>query len=152
MGAVVAAQALLNPATRTLDLTAPFLHARLAMAHVVVGLGSSCSALGLLLNVTLFPLTDTAAWYATDRAINAVLALTVIMPTTTAQRCALAGGFEARPAMCTPDAGYVFDTAAEAALQLGQALTHWMDSLCVVRARACICSPPFFCLVCDTYL
>ena len=126
------AQALLDPAARELALVEPFWHARMAAAHIVLGLGDSCAALGLLLNVTLFPLTDTAAWYALDRAINAVLAVAVVAPTTTAQRCALAGGFQARPAMCTPDMGHAFDLAADAALRFGQAITHWLDSLYVL--------------------
>ena len=127
-----AAQALLDPVARELALVEPFWHARMAAAHVVIGLGDSCAALGLLLNVTLFPLTDTATWYAIDRAINAVLAVAVVAPTTTAQRCALAGGFQARPAMCTPDMGHAFELAADAALRFGQVITHWLDSLYVL--------------------
>ena len=125
----IAAQACLDPRGRELDCVPAARFVQQAAVHVVASLGGSCGALALLFNVTLYPLTDAALWYAGDRALNAVLAAAVVAPSSAAVRCALAGGIHARPAMCTPDFAPAFALAAEAALQLGSALTHWLDAL-----------------------
>jgi hypothetical protein len=48
-------------------------------------------------------------------------------PTTTNARCVLAGGFEMRPAMCTPDFGPMFDYGVTAFAALGNVLDNFLD-------------------------
>jgi hypothetical protein len=131
------AEACLDPVVREMDLVPVAVHGRKAAAHVLMSLGSACHVLGMVLNVTGYPLTDPSAWYAADRAVNALLSALVAAPTSAALRCAMAGGIAARPAMCTPDVGHAWALAAEAALHLGDALTHWFDAayLLVFDAR-----------------
>lgn len=129
MGRSVLAQACLDPSRRELDLMPAFIHTQQAVAHTVLGLGGSCTAVALFMNMTLFPLTDPSLWFALDRGINSVLALTVGAGTATTQRCELAGGFTARPAMCFPDFGHGWAVGAQAARAFGDALTHWVDAL-----------------------
>ena len=125
----LAAQACLDPKLRELDFVPAARHVQLAATHVVLSLSGSCGALGLLLNATLFPLTDASLWYAGDRLLNAALAALVVAPSSAALRCGMAGGMALRPAMCTPDFAPAFRCAAEAALRVGEALTHWMDAV-----------------------
>jgi hypothetical protein len=128
----VVAQACLDPVRREFNLVPALAHLQQAASHGLLSLGASCDALALVLNVTLFPLTDPTLWYAVDRGINALLSAVVVAPVTAARRCAIAGGFLARPAMCTPDLGHAWDLAAAATLHLGDALTHWIDGLYLV--------------------
>jgi hypothetical protein len=123
----IAAQACLDPSLRILDFGPAFAHARAACTHLVVSLGMSCEALAIMLNITLYPLTDASMWYAADRGLNAVLNTLVSAPVAAIARCELAGGFVTRPAMCTPDFGPAWSLAAQAALALGDAFTHWFN-------------------------
>ena len=133
LSAAMLAQGCLNPAHRELELEPALGHLRSAAAHVLLGLGTSCTALGLLLNVTLYPAVDPSLWYAADRVANAFLTATVVAPITAAQRCGLiVGGFEARPAMCMPDFSHTFELLAQAALSVGDVITHWLDALFVL--------------------
>jgi hypothetical protein len=126
----VVAQACFDPARHEMDFMPAFAHVQQAAAHALLSLGASCDTLALLLNVTLFPLTDPTLWLAVDRGLNAVLSALVVAPLTAAKRCSMVpGGFVARPAMCTPDLGPAWGLAAVAGLRLGDALTHWSDGL-----------------------
>ena len=122
----------LNPAGRELDLVPAFTHVQQAASYAIVGLGASCQTLSTLLNATLYPIADPSLWYAADRAINAALQALVVAPILTMNRCTLAGGFAARPAMCTPDLGPAFDRAVDAVLSLGDVVTHWFDAVWVL--------------------
>jgi hypothetical protein len=124
----VAAQACLDPRFRTFDFLPAMAHAQRASAHLVTGLSFSCRALWVLVHVALFPLTDPSMWYALDRALNAALFTIVGTPTSAALRCNMAGGFAKRPAMCTPDFAPAWALGSEAALALGDALTHWFKA------------------------
>ena len=128
----VIAQACFDPQQRELDLLPALVHVQQAAAHGVMSLGASCQSAALILNVTLFPLTDPIAWFALDRAVNALLSGLVVAPLIAVQRCSIAGGFMARPAMCTPDLGHAWGLAATAMLSLGDALTHWTDALYLI--------------------
>ena len=124
----VAAQACLQPTVRMLDTLPAAAHAQQASAHALVSLGTSCRSITLVLNVSLFPLTDPSLWYALDRGLNALLSAVVVAPTSTLMRCTMAGGFDVRPAMCTPDFRPAWDLAAESALAFGDTLTHWLST------------------------
>ena len=124
-----AAQACLSPQLRELDTVPAARLLQKASMHVVASLSGSCGVLALLLNATLYPVTDASLWYAADRLVNAVLAAVVVAPSTTGLRCALAGGMRVRPAMCTPDFAPAFALGADAALLLGQTLTQWIAAV-----------------------
>lgn len=112
---------------REMDLYTGFMQWQQASGHAIMTLGSSCEAIALLANITLFPLADPLFWKSLDRFGNGILNALVVAPTSAIQRCSLAGGFLQRPAMCTPDFGPAFDLLAAGSILLGQALTHWMD-------------------------
>ena len=118
----------LNAASRELDFLPAFDRLQQTTGHALLFVGDSCSFLGVLANVTLFPLSDPETWVALDRLLNAVLYATVAAPSGAISRCSLAGGIEARPAMCTPDFGPAFDKLADFGVHLGNVLTNWMDA------------------------
>ena len=128
MGLSVVAEACLAPGRRDMDFVPAFAHLQRSAAHLLLGLGASCEALGVVLNVTFFPLTDPTAWAAVGSGLNAALSAGVGAPTTAVQRCGLAGGILRRPAMCMPDFGPAWDHGVRAALGVGDALTHWFDA------------------------
>ena len=130
--AAAIAKGCLDPAARELDLIPAFTHAQQAVSRSIIGLGASCESLAVLLNVTLFPLADPSLWYALDRAVNTGLHVVAIAPIMAAKRCALAGGFSERPAMCTPDLRPAFVAAVDAALSMGDVVTHWFDAAWVL--------------------
>jgi hypothetical protein len=59
--------------------------------------------------------------------VNAVLALVAGVPTATAARCSLAGGFAERPAMCTPDFTPVFQHVGDGLVAMGQVLDNFVN-------------------------
>ena len=125
---LVAAQACLDPSVRALDLDPPLALARAAAEDIVGSIGQACGPLDLLLRIALFPVGDPFAWRAVGRVINLALAGVVVAPTATAMRCRMAGGVAVRPAMCTPDWRPVADLAAGACVDVGTALTNWLDN------------------------
>ena len=122
-----AATVCLDPSRRELKLSPVFDKLRVASGHFLITLGTSCEAVGLMANVTLYPTTDPVFWSAVESFINGILFATVGAPSSAIQRCKLAGGFSARPAMCTPDFGPAFKLLADASQKLGVAITHWLD-------------------------
>jgi len=99
IGSNVASQACLRAATREFDFNPTFSHLQQTASHIILSLGSSCDAIALLSNITLYPITDPSSWRALDRLLNAILSAAVSAPTSAALRCSLAGGFIQRPAM-----------------------------------------------------
>ncbi len=80
-----------------------------------------------MVNLFLFPLSDSHLWQAIGAFLNALLALLVGVPTATTSRCALAGGFAQRPSMCTPDFAPPMRFAAEGTHHLGVAIDNFFD-------------------------
>ena len=126
------AQSCLKVAAREMDLVPVFNHLKAAAVHSIISVGASCNAIALIANLTLFPLTDDSLWLGVDRLLNFALGVTIIAPSAAAMRCSMAGGFLQRPSMCTPDFAPSFATLSQGFEQLGDALTHWLDSLYVL--------------------
>ena len=118
----------MNTAGRELDFMPAFQRIQESTGDVILFVADSCSFLGVLANVTLFPLSDPETWLAVDRLLNSLLYAVVVGPSTTISRCELAGGIQTRPSMCTPDFGPSFDLFAEFGMHVGNVLTNWMDA------------------------
>jgi len=119
----------LDPSRRELALETFFQQIQSAFGHFIMAIGTSCRCLDTISKVALFPTADYTFWKSADKIINGILHATIVAPLTSAQRCQLAGGFFARPAMCTPDFGPAFEFFASAAKLLGTSITHWIDVL-----------------------
>jgi len=117
----------LHPAVRAFDWGPTLEQARLTCFHLLRAVGQGCGALQTFVNLFLFPLSDTYLWQAIGAFLNALLALLVGVPTATAARCNLAGGFATRPAMCTPDFAPAMDFAVQGAHLLGIAIDNLID-------------------------
>jgi hypothetical protein len=121
------AAACLDSRQRAFDFGPGLEQMRLACAHLFRGLAVGCESLHVILNVLLFPITDPQLWKALGALLNGILYFFVGVPTTTNARCVLAGGFEMRPAMCTPDFGPMFDYGVTAFAALGNVLDNFLD-------------------------
>ena len=117
----------LDSQTRAFNFQTPLLKLRDACAYMLQGVALGCGSLRGLINVFLFPITDAQVWNALAAWLNAVMYVLVGAPTTTAARCALAGGFEVRPAMCTPDFGPAFDFGVTGLKYMGTAVDNFLD-------------------------
>jgi hypothetical protein len=117
----------LHPNSRAFDWSGTLEQARLTFTHFLRAIGVGCGALQSFVNLFLYPLTDTYLWQSIGSFLNAILALLVGMPTSTASRCALAGGFSNRPSMCTPDFAPAMQFAVNGSKLLGIAIDNFID-------------------------
>ena len=129
LNAAALASLCLDASSREMQLLPAMDKLREACTYLLRGVALGCGSLQAFINVCLFPLTDASLWQALSSWLNALLYLVFGAPTTTAARCSLAGGFSARPAMCTPDFGPSFDLAAGGMQQLGTAIDNFVDML-----------------------
>jgi len=120
--------ACLNVAAREFDFLPAFTKLQQTYGNLNLFVGDTCSFLAVAANVILFPISDMETWRALDRVFNALLYAVISGPGLAISRCGLAGGFEARPAMCTPDFGPTFDKLSASGVHFGNALTNWMDA------------------------
>ena len=117
----------LNPQAREFDFQPTLNMLMQACTYFLKGIAVGCDSLQTFLNIFFFPITDQQLWQALHSFLNAIMYMAVGTPTTTAARCALAGGFAVRPAMCTPDFGPGFDYAVNAMQHLGAAIDNFLD-------------------------
>ena len=125
---VTQSTACLNVAAREFNFMPTFIKLQQTSGNLNMFVGDTCSFLAVAANVILFPISDLEAWRAIDRVLNAFLYAVISGPGLAIARCGLAGGFEARPAMCTRDFGPAFDKLSASGVHLGNALTNWMDA------------------------
>jgi len=123
------AEACFDKQNKEIDLYSGLVSMQQAFGHGIMTVCSSCDAIALIANVTLFPLIDPFAWRALDRITNSIMGAFISAPMTAIQRCKLAGGLAQRPSMCTPDFGPPFDFMAEASMLIGKSITNWLDVL-----------------------
>lgn len=126
------ADACLDPSRRMLDFDPMFYHLRVATGHGIMTVGKACETVGLIANVTFYPLSDPLLWNSTSMLLNGFLHALVVAPMSAYQRCQLAGGLNVRPAMCTPDFGPSFEYVAQACKKLGDVFTNWIDVMYVL--------------------
>ena len=117
----------LDTQTRAFNFEPPLGKLRDATSDVLKGVAVGCGSLQTFMNIFLFPLTDSQVWKAIGSFLNALMYAFIGAPTTTMARCALAGGFASRPAMCTPDFGPSFDYAVDGLRSLGTAMDNFLD-------------------------
>ena len=134
----VAALQCLDFSVRRIDLSKTTLVAQRGLIQITRSIASVDATFGQVINVVLYPFTDTNFWLGVSEGVNAVLGVVGVMPTTTVARCGLASlqavsqGTSLRLAMCTPDLGPSFDCLVSAFRYLGSMLNGWFNMLYVV--------------------
>ena len=125
----------LDPQTRSFSFQEPLMKWKDTSTNLAQGIAIGCGSLKDFINVFMFPITDPQLWNALGAWLNAVLYAMVGAPTTTVARCALAGGFSVRPAMCTPDFGPAFDFAVSGLRFLGSAIDNFVNMAFLIVAH-----------------
>lgn len=119
--------ACLHPEKGVLDLISPMGDVREFCALGVRLLREMCSTLAAPLDLLVFPLMDLNLAEAVHNLGNSVVQLLVVIPRTTAVRCALAQGDRLDVLMCSPDVAPFFHFLVAGLSSLGQAVDNWAN-------------------------
>ena len=119
----------LHPERGVLDLLSPMGDVREFVALGVKLLRQMCSTLAAPVDLLAFPLMDLNLAEGVHHLGNAAVQLLIVVPRTTAVRCALAQGTAAQfgVLMCTPDLAPAFHFLAAGLSALGQAVDNWAN-------------------------
>lgn len=133
-------QCAVNQAYYTLDLMTPGSYMQQVVVNIQGLVYATCSPVGFLIELLLYPLTDFNFYKALHCAVNFGTFTLFGMPMMTYKRCKYAeenkGVFdpEVRAIMCTPDWKPWISIVVEAQKSLGKLIDNWLDvSLAMVE-------------------